>query len=251
MFNFANADLFNISSEQVLDSTSHQEYRNELLKTLQSGNVCEIQLEFGAPHVITRKVAIEKLTLNMISVIYKMHRQLQKDRTFRHHIGGLLELDLKDIESDVVIATEVGGLGLYSDGTIELLPIPSGGRLELQADKNKLDFSVPVYKKNNNNYSLPAWAREEIPHIFGFHLHATDTSNSGDKHCAPSIGIDTAGFRGDIGYAVYLIKKQNFSHEFVLTKLQGRRFSVVYFGGEKLTDNPWFVSVVSLPNFDY
>ena len=247
----AKADLFNISSAQVFDLASHQEYRKELLRIQQSSKICEINLDLSDPRVYTQKIAIEKLTLNMISVIYKMHRQLQNDRTFRHHIGGLIERDLEDIKSDRVISTEIGGLGIYNDGSIELLPIPSSGRLELKAYTNKLGLSVPVFKNKNNNYSLPAWAREEIPHILGFHLHATDPSNTGDRHCAPSFGIDKYGHGGDIGYAAYLINKQNIAHEFVLTKLQGRKFSVVYFGGEKLKDNSWFVSVVSLPNFEY
>jgi len=251
MCTVANADLFNISSERVFDSASHQEYRKELLRIQKSSNICKINLNLSDPRVYTQKIAIEKLTLNMISVIYKIHRQIQNDRTFRIHIGGLIERDLEDIKSERLVSTEVGGLGIYNDGSIELLPIPSSGRLELKAYTNESDLSVPVFKKKNNNYSSPAWAREEIPHILGFHLHATDTSNTGEQHCGPSFGIDRDGFGGDIGYAAYLINKQNFTHEFVLTKLKGRKFSVVYFGGEKLKDNSWFVSVVSLPNFEY
>ena len=249
----AKADLYSIGPEQVFNSTSHQEYRKELLRILRHGNSCEINLEIGNPHVYTQKIAIEKLTLNMISVLYKMHRQLQNDQTFRHHIGGLIERDLADIDSKIIIATEVGGLGIYNDGSIELLPIPSSGRLQLKHNTGKTPLSVPVYKINNNNYSLPAWAREEIPHILGFHLHTTDNSNTADQHCGPSIGTGTGknDFRGDIGYATYLIKKQNFAHEFVLTKLEGRMFSVVYFGGERASDNSWLVSVVSLPYFAY
>lgn len=252
IFSPAVADLVRIDSKGVFTAISPEAYRKKLLALQTSPKVCSVKFGITHQNVYVSEKGVTKLTPQMLAVIYKMHMQLEHDRTFRHHVAGLIERDLEDVKSALIIPTEVGGLGLLAEGTIELLPIPRSGRLQIKAYRDRFGNSVTVFGDNNRSYRLPPWARKKIPHILEFHLHAISNEKA-DIHCSPSFGFGRSknGLAGDIGYAIHQVKKQMRIHEFVFAKLKGRTFSVVYYGGEKKHDGSWFISVVALPNIKY
>jgi hypothetical protein len=236
---------------EALIPAAPEEYREELSKLQAEDSVCNIKLDYTHSQVFSGNEAVERMSPSMLAVVHRMHRELEYDRSLRHHTGALIELDVADENMPLIIRTEFGGVGIFADSKIEILSIPYEGRHELRAYTSRLGLSVSVFAHYNNNYSLPGWARSSIDHVFEFHLHATDADDSSE--CSPSFGTGNTsnGYSGDIGYAIDRIDKQGHFHGFVFTKLVGRTYSLVYFGGEKTPDGEWMVGVAALPNIAY
>jgi len=252
----AQAQLIHVDTERLFSWTSPDAYRQELLNLQTSDNVCKVSLQIEHAHVHLGARAVKQLTPEMLAIIFKMHKQLEHDRSFRHHVAGLVERDLEDTSSRLVIPSEYGGLGILVGGilgdTIELLPIPHRGRLSIKSYTDILGHSVSIFGDNNRTYHLPSWSRESISHVLEFHIHAiSDTETR--HYCSPSFGVGESlnGLVGDIGNAIYLLIQQGRVHEFVFANLGGSTYSVVYYGGEMKDDGSWFISVISLPNVVY
>jgi len=236
----------------LLDEEVAHEYVTKLSDLQNTEAVCRIDMTPKHPQVFTDTEAVTHLDLEMLTVLQKMHWQLENDQSFRNNVAALIERDLNDVDTKKVIATEFGGLGLLVDGEFELLPIPSGGELELSSYKNRLGHNVTVFGYRNASYDLPNWAVNQIPHIFSFHLHAVSRSPAYES-CIPSFGYashSSNGLSGDIGNAAYNTEVYGRTHQFLFAKMKNESFSTVYMGGA-MRDGKWFISVVALPTYSY
>lgn len=165
---------------------------------------------------------------------------------FRHQVGSFLERDLIDNKLEdhpLLFPQETGGLGRLYLGQVVLLPVPGEDTYILRTYTDR--FGKNVFKLSsftNITYPMPKWA-ERIPYFFQFHFHAIKEDST--EVCGPS--NETA----DLGHARFRIGEHGEFHEVVITKLAGRKFHMVYFGGEKdIWGNP-FIIVVSLGNYSY
>jgi len=246
----AHGALVALPTETILSAQQADDYRAELLRIQSSKNACSLRMPSNDAHVFTGATAVNRLSLEALSLIYKMQYQLAHDRQFRHHVAGLIERDLEDVNSRSVVPTEYGGIGLISYGSIEMLPVPSTGRLALNSWHQPPTFGMSSvgHAHANETYVLPVWARESLPYVFEWHLHAIRGWRE-PQPCNPSYVV--RGKHGDILAAFNLLLEHGKTHQFVMAKGRGNTYSVVYFGGEMQDNGDWYIAVIALPNVSY
>jgi len=178
-----------------------------------------------------------------------------KTRGFRWEVGALLERDkfddnLKD--HPLIFPVEFGGLGRIYFGRLIILPLPSLDTFRLRPGAVKEEV-LPSNRDGNTNgfYVMPMWARD-IPNAFFFHFHLADGEMG--YVCWPSYSVTDEGkfsYSYDIGSALVEIDKYGESHRVIFAKLPGRKFSVVYYGGELDSGSKPFLVEVSLGIHSY
>lgn len=247
------AELVRIDPKEGEGWDATPNYRGELEALQDTTGVCQIQLITTHERVITGARAVRLLTEDQLAVIHKMHRELLYDGEFREHVAALVEQDAADVHNGNVVPTEFGGVGMNVYGSIELLIIPSTGRLRLRA---RGDGTASGMEQSNWKHHLPEWVGEIIPHVFRWHVHAGLEPGKEDT-CSPSGWYDTTlGWQGDIGYALHVMRRSvragdGRAHNFLFAKQNNRMFSTVYFGGVADASGAWFVAIVALPTHSY
>lgn len=237
----------------------------ELFSWLQENvDVCDLE-KVEHPQVFYGPAGVEKMTEAQLALVTQMQKQLYEDITFVQHIAGMIEYDDADVKNPIVLPTEVGGVGIKTNKSVELLPIPYGGRLRLRTEGNhslqkaQLALSPEREQVLNGTYALPDWVRF-IPHLFEFHIHTDPHNERKGKVCSPSYLLKYVENENqeleerhmyDLGKAINSIVAGVPHNHFVFAKLPSRTFSVVYFGSDIDTEGNWFVAVVPLENVSY
>ncbi len=143
------------------------------------------------------------LTQNQFKVTQLLMEALENEE-FLESIGEIIEADLQDADA------EHGGFVLFDEHFgLYLLDIPSAAKV-------------------NTGYSMPDGLYEEIPHLAYFHLHAID------KDCSTYAGPS----RSDRSFCRHKALSQGDFHCVVITKLEGDRFNIDFFGADYESANP-------------
>ena len=175
---------------------------------------------------------LSRINNSGLARIYLLLEDLQK-KNFLADIGEALERDAEDKY------TEYGGYIIFGRRDLELFPITS-------------TLAYLPREKNNFFYKMPVWAFR-YANIVHYHLHAVNNDDDSDS-AGPSFNVNfhgVLGMGGDINYAIYRAKKEGKFHGAVITKLDGKRFNVDYFGCVKDRCGDLEVDVIDLGNYEY
>lgn len=169
-------------------------------------------------------------------------------KEFRKQIMDEIEKDLKDPQvEEGYFASERIGLIKVDRGRLSVFPLES-----VYAKKKRIytgeGIWVRVEKDYNRRSKFPDGAFDDNLHILSYHIHASqeDSSNS----CGPSFDPNfSKGMMHDIKSNKITILICGESHNLVMTKLKGREFNVVYFGGERESNINANITILSLGNW--
>lgn len=138
------------------------------------------------------------------------------EQKFRAQIGEIIEEDLKNLDS------EHGGLVLFDrDANLTLMNIPS-----------KINYDNDMYRIPRESF--------KIPHVITYHLHAASQDET--KSSGPSTT--------DMFSSLEMCIDFEEAHDIVITKLEGRRFNVDFYGFEFTLDKFSKNTIVDVNDFE-
>ena len=196
--------------------------------------------------IVDRDKAMAIATIQALLRMRLMLDSFDSDK-FCRQIGAHLIADINDVKEKRVFPAETGGLVLIHNSRAVILPIPDEARLSFRNYRDRQGNSVSIFINGTNGiYDMPDWA-DQIRHALKFHQHATSEDDT--KHARPSCSM--GGTANDVGNAVYEINRYGETHQLVITKLKGRNFSAIYYGGGRDQNGNIYIIIVNLGDRSY
>lgn len=252
-----------IGFDQNVTKEQTDSYRTTLAEIQKSPKVCALPEKTG-PRIFSGPAGVQKMTEEMLALVHQMHKQLLTDKSFVQHIASMIVYDYDDVKNPIVEPYEWGGIGIFHNNTIELLPVPYKGKFRFKGDSlvsTGPQLSLSSKKQEpvpNESYILPDWAKR-IQHLLQFHIHTDPFKKHGDDLCKPSyMHLEKDELRGedelhnlDLGMAINSAIRGVPHNHIIFSRLSEKEFGVVYYGSDIDENDNWYVIIISLENVTY